>query len=92
MTHYFFTRPIIILLFGPFSYYGSYTTINFIFIILQINLDISKLKTTLHSNATREEEDEKELEGQAAKGNSNRTDSIVDTNTDKEQTVLLAKT
>ena len=60
----------------------------FIFIILQINLDISKLKTTLRLNATREEIDEKELEEQtAAKGNSNRTDSIVDKNTDKEQTV-----
>ena len=60
-----------------------------LFIILQINLDISKLKTTLHLNATREEIDEKELGGQTAKGNSNRTDSIVDTNTDKEQTVAI---
>ena len=42
-------------------------------------------------NATREEieSDEKELEGQTAKGNSNRIDSIVDTNTDKEQTVAI---
>ena len=42
--------------------------------IIQINLDIIKLKTTLHSNVTGNEDNG---EGEADKENSNRTESVL---------------
>ena len=57
---------------------------------VQINLDIIKLKTTLHSNATKsEEEDKKELEGRTDKaGHSIRLTDSPPTATDREQSPI----
>lgn len=72
--------------FGPFTASVLILHSAAIIMIVQINLDITKVKTTLHSRSTRDEADKKELEGQALadKEHSNRIDSITDVHRERE--------